>query len=185
MGYDKQKPRNNVILITAVGSALTLAGLVPVFHAYYDSMIFGEFDEKVEERDTGIAQMIGDSQAEIDGASVSLFDSMERVAAGQRPAPQPTDGLTLTEEEALGSLGALKGWSGRERIRQEAAAREAMLEARAAEQARLEAEAAAAAAATEGGDTAAAPGAAPGVAPGVAPRLAPRILPARPRLGPQ
>ena len=171
MGYEKSEPRNMVILVTAIGSAMLLLGVIPLFHTYYDSMFLGEFDNKVE--DSGVGEDIASSQARVDGASVSLSDAMDRLADGNRRGtpvqPRSTDAFDLGEEESLNSLGPVKGWSAHERLVEEANARAAMLESRGREQARRDAAAAAAAAAA---------------ADGTAPTLVnPALRPINPRFG--
>jgi hypothetical protein len=151
MGYEKSEPRNMVILITAIGSAMLLLGLIPLFHDYYNTMFLGEFDNKVDE--PTVLDDIASSQSRVDGASVTLNDAMERLASGNRRGttvqPRPTDSFDLGEDENLSSLGPVKGWSAHERIQEEANARAALLESRAREQARRDAAAAAAVAESE------------------------------------
>lgn len=149
MGYEKSEPRNKVILITAIGSAMLLLGLIPLFHDYYNKMFSNAFVDNLDA--PTVQEDIASSQARVDGASTSLDDAMERLASGNRRGTpvqaRPTDAFDVGEPESLASLGPVKGWSALERTAEEASAREAVLESRAREQARRDAAAAAAAAA--------------------------------------
>ncbi|MEM6959890.1 MAG: hypothetical protein AAF645_29680 [Myxococcota bacterium] len=157
MGYEKTDPQNKVIFITAVGSALTLIGLIPVFHTYFDSRFIGELEDKVYTVTSSEYESIAESRAQVESAPVSIQAAAERLATGNRRgtpvAPRRTDTLDVPETDAEASLGAVKGWSARERIREEAHARDAMMRSRAREQARRDARAAAEAAAAEGTET--------------------------------
>lgn len=159
MGFEKSEPRNHSIFFWGVVSSFLLLSLVPLFHDYFGSMTQAEEAAKYEQ-DEDVRDAIAAKYALLNEGSMTIDAAMDRVASGNRNntpvMPRANDGYNQSEEDVLGTLGAVAGWSGRDGTAAEAEATEAILNAREQERRRREeaarraAEAAAAAAAGAG-----------------------------------
>ncbi|MCB9626648.1 MAG: hypothetical protein H6725_04690 [Sandaracinaceae bacterium] len=192
MGYDTTGSNDKVIIGVAVASALTLAGLIPLFHAYFDSTIGARQAEAIEqgsyprwvvEEDGTTRALSADEASAYQGAGrvrratvaeVNRLESEQRLQEGRLPIEQAMSqvangqrgGLRAAQNE---TLDAVQGWNAMENTEGLAAARRAVAE-RAARRAAAEAAAAEAAAAAAAAAEAAALEALP---PGRRPRPAP------------
>jgi hypothetical protein len=184
MGYDTTGTNDKAIIAVAVASAITLAGLIPFFHAYFAWTVEARQAEAIEQgsyprwviEEGGATRVVtADDAAAYEGsgharrASVAEVDRLEaqaRLSTGSLPIDQAMGqvangqrgNLRPTQNE---TLDAVQGWSAMENTEGVTAARRAV-EERAARRAAAEAEAAAAAAAAAVAAEAAAAEAAPG-----------------------
>ncbi len=159
MGYEKTEPKNDVILLSAAGTAIVLALLVPTFHTYFNTMTEGELSSKVWAPDMdedGVVDYVADRDARIAerraaiaAGDTSVEDAINQLATQGRNIgrvrPVANDGLNVAPADAEATLAAVRGWDQLADDEAQAAAVAALGERRArAEEARRMREAAAA-----------------------------------------
>lgn len=124
MGYEKTEPKNDIILLSAVGTAAILVLLVPSFHTYFNTMTEGELSEKVWAPDMdedGVVDYVADRDARIEAtrAAIAAGDTSIEDAIGQlatqgrnvgRVRPVANDGLNVAPADAEATLAAVRGW---------------------------------------------------------------------------
>ncbi|MEZ4323600.1 MAG: hypothetical protein R3B40_00210 [Polyangiales bacterium] len=175
MGYDTTGSNDKVIIGVAVASALTLAGLIPLFHAYFNATIGERQAQAIEEgsyprwvvEESGRTRTISAEDArDYSGegrvrratvAEVERLEARQRLNEGRLPIEQAMSQVANGQRGTLrpsqnDTLDAVQGWNAMENTEGVASAQRAV-EERAAR--RAEAEAAAAAAAAEAATAAA------------------------------
>ena len=157
--YDKNEPRSNLIAVVAIASALTLAGLIPVFNSYFNTMTDAELEEKVwapgaegsMDGAEGVVEYVmernqlrGEQEQAIEG---KVADAMELFATRGRQMPRvrpvANDRMNSELPAALATLDAVGGWAGMPNEEAKTRATEALQERRAREEEAAAAEAAA------------------------------------------
>ena len=182
MGYDTTGTNDKAIIAVAVGSALALAGLIPLFHNYFDMTVGARQAEATREgsypnwvvTEGGETRVLTAEDAAAytgDGvvrrastAETTRLEAQARLAQGRAPIDQAMSQIASGNRGNLrptqnDTVDAVQGWNAMENADGAAAAREA-LGARAAQQA-AEAAAAAQAAAEAAAAAAEAEAAAP------------------------
>ncbi len=138
--FDDTPPASKVILAVAVLSAVTLLGLIPVFHSYFFYMTEQQLDMQVRDSSRYAGELEA-HRAEQATKMAGVERAMTALGRGARMRATPIT------PQASEDLGAIEGWTRMKNEREMQAAQEAMGAAAAA----AEAEAAAAAAAAEEG----------------------------------
>lgn len=145
MAFDKSPTNDKIILVTAIGTVISLFLLVPLFDSYWDDMRSHELAAKVEGRENNELERYRAEQARLlSGGPMSVDQAITQLAQQGREA------ASAISPRASGrpDVEAVEGWV---RMKNESAAAHARTAYERAEQARLEREAADAAAAGDAG----------------------------------
>lgn len=151
-GFEDTEPANKIIFASAVVCLGLLVFLIPIFHTYFNDMTDGEIDSKIQQIDEdedGRADYLqarndefGRLRDQLANNPVSIDQAIEQLATRGRNVPvvrpRRNDGLDVSVDDAVGSLGPVKGWAQREHTRAFDEAERALRARRAQEEAARE-----------------------------------------------
>ncbi|MBX3248793.1 MAG: hypothetical protein KF901_16575 [Myxococcales bacterium] len=149
-GFDDTPTRDKTIAIWATISALTLVGLIPFFHTYFNKMTDAEIDRKVQNLDrdgdgradylTARDRAFADARRQLTEAPTSIEAALGQLTSQGRnvPAVRPrrNDGVDVSVDDAVSTLAAVEGWTLRKHEDAREVAEAALLRGRADEVAR-------------------------------------------------